>query len=93
MKENIIGRKKEIKRLQQYIDSSRSEFIAIYGRRRVGKTYLVKELFGDRLAFRMTGMENINTSGQLTNFSMSLQNFTTTDTHSATWGDAFRLLV
>lgn len=92
MKENIIGRKKEIKRLQQYIDSSRSEFIAIYGRRRVGKTYLVKELFGDRLAFRMTGMENINTSGQLTNFSMSLQNFTTTDTHSATWGDAFRLL-
>ncbi len=35
--EKIIGRKKEIKRLQQYMDSNRSEFIAIYGRRRVGK--------------------------------------------------------
>ena len=73
--EKIIGRKKEIKRLQQYMDSNRSEFIAIYGRRRVGKTFLVKELFGDKLAFRITGMENTNTSGQLTRVSNSLCQF------------------
>lgn len=92
MMEKIIGRKKEIKRLQQYMDSNRSEFIAIYGRRRVGKTFLVKELFGDKLAFRITGMENTNTSGQLTNFCLSLQNFSSSDTKVKSWGEAFRLL-
>lgn len=92
MKENIIGRRQEIKRLQQYMASNRSEFIAIYGRRRVGKTFLVKELFGDKLAFRITGMENSNTSEQLTNFSMSLRNFTDSNAHATTWGEAFLLL-
>lgn len=74
------------------MDSNRSEFIAIYGRRRVGKTFLVKELFGDKLAFRITGMENTNTSGQLTNFCLSLQNFSSSDTKVKSWGEAFRLL-
>lgn len=92
MRENIIGRKTEIERLLQYVDSNRSEFIAIYGRRRIGKTYLVKELFGDRLAFRITGMEKVNTADQLKNFSSALQNFTSSDTVAKTWGDAFRLL-
>lgn len=45
MKENIIGREQEIGKLENYISSRKSEFIAIYGRRRVGKTFLVKELF------------------------------------------------
>ena len=39
MKENIIGREQEISKLENYISSRKSEFIAIYGRRRVGKTY------------------------------------------------------
>ncbi len=92
MKENIIGRKKEIKRLRQYIESDRSEFIAIYGRRRVGKTFLVRELFGEELAFRITGIENTNTSGQLVNFNFSLQNFTDSSAQAKTWGEAFRSL-
>ena len=48
MKENIIGREQEIEKLENYISSRKSEFIAIYGRRRVGKTFLVKELFENR---------------------------------------------
>ncbi len=92
MRERIIGREKEIKRLLRYIDSDRSEFIAIYGRRRVGKTFLVKELFGDKLAFRITGMEKTNTSGQLTNFCISLQNLTASDTNAKSWEEAFLLL-
>lgn len=44
MKENIVGREQEIEKLEDYIASRKSEFIAIYGRRRVGKTFLVKEL-------------------------------------------------
>lgn len=40
--EKIIGRKVEIKALQQYAKSGKSEFVAIFGRRRVGKTFLVR---------------------------------------------------
>lgn len=49
MKENIIGREQEISKLENYISSRKSEFIAIYGRRRVGKTFLIKEMFEGRL--------------------------------------------
>lgn len=55
MKENIIGREQEIEKLENYISSRKSEFIAIYGRRRVGKTFLVKELFEDRFASALRG--------------------------------------
>lgn len=47
---NIEGREIEIEKLENYIASRKSEFIAIYGRRRVGKTFLVKELFEDMYA-------------------------------------------
>lgn len=50
MKKNIEGREIEIEKLENYIASRKSEFIAIYGRRRVGKTFLVKELFEDMYA-------------------------------------------
>lgn len=42
--------------LNQYINSPRAEFIAIYGRRRVGKTYLIDQLFQDKYAFSFTGI-------------------------------------
>lgn len=42
----------ERKALLKLCDSDRSEFVAIYGRRRVGKTYLVNEVLGDRILFR-----------------------------------------
>lgn len=45
MKENIVGREIEIEKLENYIASRKSEFITIYGRRRVEKTFLVKEFF------------------------------------------------
>lgn len=61
MKGRIIGRKEEIKRLQEHVVDSKSEFIAIYGRRRVSKTFLVKELFEGQLCFRMTGIEGATT--------------------------------
>ena len=41
MKKDIIGREKEQKELRSWIDSDDSEFIAVYGRRRIGKNYLV----------------------------------------------------
>ena len=50
-KASIIGRKQEQEILQKCYDSDKAEFVAIYGRRRVGKTFLVKELFSDRFDF------------------------------------------
>ncbi|MBQ2098957.1 MAG: ATP-binding protein, partial [Bacteroidales bacterium] len=60
MKNKITGRQEEINRLKNYISSDQSEFIAIYGRRRVGKTFLIKELFENQFVFRTTGKENAN---------------------------------
>ena len=51
MKKEIIGREKEQKELRSWIDSDDSEFIAVYGRRRIGKTFLVRKLFGSDFAF------------------------------------------
>lgn len=52
MKKNIVGREIEIEKLENYIASRKSEFIAIYGRWRVGKTFLVKELFEEMWLIR-----------------------------------------
>ena len=54
--EGIIGRKKEQKELEQVYNSNKAEFAVVYGRRRVGKTYLVREFFQDRLDFYHTAL-------------------------------------
>ena len=52
---NIIGRKEEIMKLERIQDSNKSEFVAIYGRRRVGKSFLVNEVFGKKILFKAVG--------------------------------------
>lgn len=59
--ESIIGREVEIKRLTAAVNSPRPEFIALYGRRRVGKTFLINQMFKKQYAFKMT---NISTSSR-----------------------------
>ena len=54
--ENIIGREAEIKRLTAAVNSPKSELIALYGRRRVGKTFLINQMFKNQYAFKMTGV-------------------------------------
>ena len=92
MKENIIGREQEIEKLENYISSRKSEFIAIYGRRRVGKTFLVKELFEKRFAFRVTGKDNVITKEQLASFSFALNDQLGIEADVTNWPEAFRLL-
>jgi len=67
MKELLIGRQREQKALIEYINSGRSEFIAVYGRRRIGKTFLVRHLITGKICFSITGMENVGQEEQLTN--------------------------
>lgn len=52
---NIIGRTEEIIKLERLYNSSKSEFVAIYGRRRVGKSFLVSEVFGKKILFKAVG--------------------------------------
>lgn len=69
----IIGRKNELSRLQNLLSSDQSEFYAVYGRRRVGKTYLIREAFNYRFTFQHTGLANAKMSMQLAEFQRSLQ--------------------
>lgn len=89
----LIGREPEIKSLKEYTLSGRAEFVAIYGRRRVGKTFLVKNLFENSLAFSMTGIINGKMSEQMEAFVDAMIDFSgnTVETPK-TWMEAFRLL-
>ena len=49
MLQKIIGRKEEQKTLQDCYESNKPEFVAVYGRRRIGKTFLVKQFFKEKL--------------------------------------------
>ena len=55
----IVGREKEQTKLKQLYESEKSEFVAIYGRRRVGKTFLVDEIFNSEITFRHAGLSPI----------------------------------
>ena len=92
MEKLIVGREKEKAGLKEYMLSERSEFIAIYGRRRVGKTFLVKELLEGQFTFRMTGREQARLSEQLLNFSYALEEFFHESSIPKSWTEAFRLL-
>lgn len=65
---NLVGREYEIKRLQRVYDSGESEFVMVYGRRRVGKTFLVREFFNNTFEFYLTGISGGSYREQLANF-------------------------
>src|SRR3990167_6662191 len=67
----IVGREQEISILTQAFESERPEFLAIYGRRRVGKTYLIREFFKNKgLYFELTGIKDASKASQIKNFSV-----------------------
>lgn len=62
---SIVGRRHEQNILQVCVNSLRAEFIAVYGRRRIGKTYLVKQFFGETFDFYTTGVYKVSRVEQL----------------------------
>lgn len=68
----IIGRKNELALLTELKDNKSSSFIAVYGRRRVGKTFLIRHAFKNQFDFYMTGMWKVSLSQQLANFNAAL---------------------
>ena len=69
----MIGRKKEMDYLERCLESDQAEFVAVYGRRRVGKTFLVKEYFNDKFSFYATGVASEKMRDQLGYFADSLR--------------------
>ncbi len=95
----IIGRKREIEELNNLYNSGKPEFVAIYGRRRVGKTFLVKEMFQDKMTFYHSGLSpydkerKITMKDQLAAFYASLMQHGMEESQCPkTWMEAFFLL-
>ena len=69
----FIGREKELQTLNDCLHSGRPEFVVIYGRRRVGKTYLVRQFFAERFSFYATGAVRISAKEKLKLFHRQLR--------------------
>ncbi|MDE6559942.1 MAG: ATP-binding protein [Muribaculaceae bacterium] len=90
----VIGRKEEIEKLKKAYNSDKSEFVVVYGRRRIGKTFLIRETFDYRFTFQYSGVFKISNQKQLEVFYRNLleQGLDPTEQPPKDWFDAFFLL-
>ena len=86
----LIGRKREIELLQAMIQDEKSHFVAVYGRRRIGKTFLVRETFHYRFTFQHAGLSDGTMKEQLYAFTSSLKDAGhQVNTRPKNWLEAF----
>ena len=71
----LIGREREIQELERCLTSNQSEFVIVYGRRRVGKTFLVDEYFRQTFDFSFVGGHNLSVKKQLRNFAKAIKRY------------------
>jgi AAA+ ATPase superfamily predicted ATPase len=90
----IIGREREKQIFNESLNSHRSELVAVYGRRRIGKTFLIREFFTKNLLFSFTGLRNGGLSDQLENFMIELKRISQHkyDKKPDSWLEAFSFL-
>jgi len=89
----LIAREKERKMLQDAYESMESCFAAVYGRRRVGKTYLIRETLSGKFTFQHTGYYKGKMNDQLFEFASSLKEYGLKDfERPKSWLEAFELL-
>jgi uncharacterized protein len=89
----LAGRNAERAELQDALTSGRPELIAVHGRRRVGKTYLIRTVFADQICFELTGMRDAPLKMQLANFTRVMQRQVSYPLASpSSWVDAFEML-
>lgn len=72
MKNTIVGRQKELQLLNSLKGKESSSFLAVFGRRRVGKTFLIRSAFDNQFAFQLTGLGKGGLKKQLNNFYAAL---------------------
>jgi uncharacterized protein len=68
----ITGRQPEIQLMQDLFEKDESSFLAVYGRRRVGKTFLIREVYKDNIVFECSGLHQKSRGQQLENFWVNL---------------------
>ncbi len=93
--ETIIARKREIQILQSALQSPQAELIAVYGRRRVGKTFLIRNVYENDIVVEFSGIKQVGLAEQLESFVHNISEAFYPDTPLAvpqTWLQAFRLL-
>lgn len=92
----LIGREKEQSLLKELLTSRESEFVALYGRRRVGKTFLVETVYKKEIVFSITGLNKVNKTLQLENFTnvlnAQLSGTAQIPTPPKSWLKAFNIL-
>ena len=100
MAQEIIGREPEIKEIEALYQTNKPIFAVVYGRRRVGKTFLIRELLGDKFTFYHTGLSPYELQGkklkeqQLSNFYSSLIKYGSDIKRVPTdWLEAFDALI
>ncbi len=88
----IVGRKEQLVQIESLLRSEKSEFVAITGRRRVGKTFLIDQSFEKNICFQITGIQNASQKAQLENFARKLMIYSNSPFLISTpkdWGEAF----
>ncbi|MBR6371830.1 MAG: ATP-binding protein [Victivallales bacterium] len=92
--EKLIGRHRECEELRRAMASPRSEFVILYGRRRIGKTFLVRHYFDENFDFRYVGVHRMKGSIQLQNFRQALISFSGDNSipDLTNWLEAFKQL-
>lgn len=96
MVNQLIGRIKELEILEKAKSSKKAEMVAVIGRRRVGKTFLIRSFFKNKFDFEITGIQNALQAEQLKNFKLALDKAgknTLPVQQPKDWLDAFVLLI
>ncbi|MFK7935118.1 MAG: ATP-binding protein [Saprospiraceae bacterium] len=96
MSDQLIGRAQEQAVLEKALQSNRAEMVSVIGRRRIGKTFLVKTIYQENLVFELTGTQNAPLAEQLLNFTyapqLSADNLLLPKP-PANWMEAFYILI
>src|SRR5574338_1642924 len=95
MTAGFIGREEEVNILKEALHSEQSEMVAVTGRRRVGKTYMIRHVLEGSCSFEMTGMQSADTATQLNNFAEKMSGYLNISMPlkaPANWQEAFSQL-
>lgn len=95
MESPLIGRKPEIEILKKALASGEAEMVAVYGRRRVGKTFLIKSVYQRQIVFEITGIQHAPYEEQMQNFVLQVNKYASNTVpvqSPKNWLEAFSLL-
>ncbi|MBQ5452989.1 MAG: ATP-binding protein [Bacteroidales bacterium] len=90
----LVGRKNEIKELERCLNTPKSEFVVVYGRRRIGKTFLIRNFFNEKYDFSFVGRHNYPKETQLAAFAEAIKEYgnSSFDLKLNSWEEAFKQL-